>query len=165
MFFYLGFFFVVVVYFSLLGFNNKSEYPIFYFRCMANTVSKNIPVLFIIIIFVWNSGVIFGTCICLKKTKNKELIRTKNNNNKLYLHFAFLLCLLECFFWTLSSGHTQKKNPVCPECWLYRSFAEAPSDIYHHESAGGDEGARPRLTCPAGEQIKVLWKATHCCLQ
>lgn len=29
----------------------------------------------------------------------------------------------------------------------------------------GDKGARPGPTCPAGEQIKVLWKSTHCCPQ
>lgn len=39
------------------------------------------------------------------------------------------------------------------------SFAEAPSDIYLRQSSGGDEGARPSPTCPAGEQIKRALKS------
>lgn len=58
----------------------------------------------IIIIFVWNSGVIFGTF------KKKRWRRAKSNNNKLYLHFAFLFCL--CAFSGLYHlvTHTQKKK-------------------------------------------------------
>lgn len=119
---------------------------------------------------------------CKKGKSSPEAVRSVKSNFQTCTHgrcaqnprlgpfkFHFLAGISDfpvCQNPPLACNHRLKTSHCvghCSECWLCRSFAEAPSDIYHHKSAGGDEGARPGPTCPAAEQIKVLWKATLCC--